>query len=69
MVGWTGEIIIATDAGREGEQYPLVARWIVIGKAICTDILVLGCNGHCLSKKSYQKPLKRLWISSVTVII
>jgi len=37
-------IIIATDAGREGE---LVARWI-IEKA--------GCN----------KPIKRLWISSVT---
>ena len=37
-------IIIATDAGREGE---LVARWI-IEKAKCT------------------KPIKRLWISSVT---
>ena len=39
-----GEIIIATDAGREGE---LVAR-LILKKA--------GC----------QKPLKRLWISSVT---
>ncbi|MCL1843000.1 MAG: DNA topoisomerase III [Defluviitaleaceae bacterium] len=39
-----GGIIIATDAGREGE---LVARWI-IEKAKCT------------------KPIKRLWISSVT---
>ncbi|WP_167956474.1 DNA topoisomerase III [Anaerosporobacter faecicola] len=39
-----GDIIIATDAGREGE---LVARWI-IEKA--------GC----------KKPMKRLWISSVT---
>ena len=38
------EIIIATDAGREGE---LVARWI-------------------LDKAGNQKPLKRLWISSVT---
>ena len=38
------EVIIATDAGREGE---LVARWIIV-KA--------GC----------KKPLKRLWISSVT---
>lgn len=38
------EVIIATDAGREGE---LVARWILI-KA--------GC----------KKPMKRLWISSVT---
>ncbi|MFC0561169.1 DNA topoisomerase III [Halalkalibacter alkalisediminis] len=38
------EIIIATDAGREGE---LVARWI-------------------LAKVHVQKPLKRLWISSVT---
>ncbi|WP_227936964.1 DNA topoisomerase III [Alkalihalobacillus deserti] len=38
------EIIIATDAGREGE---LVARWI-------------------LAKAHVQKPLKRLWISSVT---
>ncbi len=38
------EIIIATDAGREGE---LVARWI----------LLLAGN---------KKPLKRLWISSVT---
>lgn len=39
-----GEIIIATDAGREGE---LVARLI-------------------LKKAGSQKPLKRLWISSVT---
>jgi DNA topoisomerase-3 len=39
-----GSIIIATDAGREGE---LVARWI-IEKAKC------------------KKPIKRLWISSVT---
>lgn len=38
------EIIIATDAGREGE---LVARWI-------------------LDKSGCQKPIKRLWISSVT---
>lgn len=38
------EIVIATDAGREGE---LVARWI-------------------LEKAGNQKPLKRLWISSVT---
>ena len=38
------EIIIATDAGREGE---LVARWI-------------------LDKSGCRKPLKRLWISSVT---
>lgn len=38
------QIIIATDAGREGE---LVARWI-------------------LQKAGNQKPLKRLWISSVT---
>ena len=38
------EIIIATDAGREGE---LVARWI-------------------LEKANVKKPLKRLWISSVT---
>lgn len=38
------EIIIATDAGREGE---LVARWI-------------------LAKSGCQKPVKRLWISSVT---
>lgn len=38
------EIIIATDAGREGE---LVARWII--------------------EKAYiRKPIKRLWISSVT---
>jgi DNA topoisomerase-3 len=39
-----GEIIIATDAGREGE---LVARWIIE-------------YAHC------KKPIKRLWISSVT---
>lgn len=38
------EVIIATDAGREGE---LVARWI-------------------LEKAGNQKPVKRLWISSVT---
>lgn len=38
------EIIIATDAGREGE---LVARWII-------------------KKANVRKPLKRLWISSVT---
>lgn len=38
------EIIIATDAGREGE---LVARWI-------------------LEKTGCRKPVKRLWISSVT---
>ncbi|MGM0837054.1 MAG: DNA topoisomerase III [Bacillota bacterium] len=38
------EIVIATDAGREGE---LVARWI-------------------LEKARVQKPIKRLWISSVT---
>ena len=38
------EIIIATDAGREGE---LVARWII-------------------EKAKVKKPLKRLWISSVT---
>ena len=39
-----GQIIIATDAGREGE---LVARWI-------------------LEKADCRKPIKRLWISSVT---
>ncbi len=39
-----GEIIIATDAGREGE---LVARWII-------------------KKAGVRKPMKRLWISSVT---
>lgn len=39
-----GEIVIATDAGREGE---LVARWI-------------------LEKAGVRKPIKRLWISSVT---
>ncbi len=39
-----GEVIIATDAGREGE---LVARWI-------------------LDKAKVHKPIKRLWISSVT---
>ncbi|HWO76703.1 MAG TPA: DNA topoisomerase III [Bacillus sp. (in: firmicutes)] len=38
------EIIIATDAGREGE---LVARWII-------------------EKAKVYKPIKRLWISSVT---
>ena len=42
--GYPGEIIIATDAGREGE---LVARWI-------------------LAKADCHKPIKRLWISSVT---
>ncbi|MDR7855846.1 DNA topoisomerase III [Tissierella sp.] len=39
-----GQIIIATDAGREGE---LVARWII-------------------EKANVKKPIKRLWISSVT---
>lgn len=39
-----GQVIIATDAGREGE---LVARWI-------------------LEKANNKKPIKRLWISSVT---
>ncbi|WP_129597088.1 DNA topoisomerase III [Anaerophilus nitritogenes] len=39
-----GEIVIATDAGREGE---LVARWII-------------------EKAHVRKPMKRLWISSVT---
>ncbi|WP_338753247.1 DNA topoisomerase III [Bacillus sp. FJAT-52991] len=38
------EIIVATDAGREGE---LVARWII-------------------DKAKVRKPIKRLWISSVT---
>ncbi|SET05720.1 DNA topoisomerase-3 [Oceanobacillus limi] len=38
------EIVIATDAGREGE---LVARWII-------------------EKARVKKPVKRLWISSVT---
>ncbi|MCH1626318.1 DNA topoisomerase III [Ferdinandcohnia quinoae] len=38
------DIVIATDAGREGE---LVARWII-------------------DKTRIQKPIKRLWISSVT---
>ncbi len=38
------EVVIATDAGREGE---LVARWI-------------------LDKARVKKPLRRLWISSVT---
>lgn len=38
------DIIIATDAGREGE---LVARWII-------------------EKANVKKPVKRLWISSVT---
>lgn len=39
-----GDLVIATDAGREGE---LVARWII-------------------EKISWQKPIKRLWISSQT---
>lgn len=39
-----GQVVIATDAGREGE---LVARWI-------------------LEKADCHKPIKRLWISSVT---
>ena len=39
-----GDVVIATDAGREGE---LVARWI-------------------LAKTGSKKPIKRLWISSVT---
>ncbi|MFG6496417.1 DNA topoisomerase III [Fictibacillus sp. UD] len=39
-----GELVIATDAGREGE---LVARWI-------------------MEKVRWQKPVKRLWISSQT---
>ena len=39
-----GNVIIATDAGREGE---LVARWI-------------------LEKAGCKKPIRRLWISSVT---
>jgi DNA topoisomerase III len=39
-----GELVIATDAGREGE---LVARWI-------------------MEKVKWQKPVKRLWISSQT---
>lgn len=38
------ELIIATDAGREGE---LVARWII-------------------NKVGFNKPIKRLWISSLT---
>jgi len=38
------ELIIATDAGREGE---LVARWII-------------------NKVGFNKPIKRLWISSMT---
>ena len=38
------DLIIATDAGREGE---LVARWI-------------------MKKAGWQKPVKRLWISSLT---
>ncbi|SHO44368.1 DNA topoisomerase III [Anaerocolumna xylanovorans] len=42
--GDVSEVIIATDAGREGE---LVARWI-------------------LEKAGNKKPVKRLWISSVT---
>lgn len=44
MRGDVNEIIIATDAGREGE---LVARWI-------------------LDRAKVNKPIKRLWISSVT---
>lgn len=39
-----GDLIIATDAGREGE---LVARWII-------------------KKAGWRKPIKRLWISSLT---
>ena len=39
-----GQVVIATDAGREGE---LVARWII-------------------EKAGVRKPIKRLWISSVT---
>ncbi|WP_274309022.1 DNA topoisomerase III [Solibacillus daqui] len=42
--GDVSEIIIATDAGREGE---LVARWII-------------------DRAKVNKPIKRLWISSVT---
>ncbi len=42
--GDVSEIIVATDAGREGE---LVARWII-------------------DKAKVNKPIKRLWISSVT---
>lgn len=42
--GDVNNIVIATDAGREGE---LVARWII-------------------EKAGVRKPLKRLWISSVT---
>ncbi|TFD92854.1 DNA topoisomerase III [Jeotgalibacillus sp. R-1-5s-1] len=42
--GDVGQIVIATDAGREGE---LVARWII-------------------EKARVNKPVKRLWISSVT---
>lgn len=42
--GDINEVIIATDAGREGE---LVARWILV-------------------KAKSKKPIKRLWISSVT---
>ncbi len=42
--GDVNEIIVATDAGREGE---LVARWII-------------------DKAKVHKPIKRLWISSVT---
>ncbi len=38
------QVVIATDAGREGE---LVARWII-------------------EKANVKKPIKRLWISSVT---
>lgn len=42
--GDVSELVIATDAGREGE---LVARWII-------------------EKANVRKPIKRLWISSVT---
>lgn len=42
--GDVSELVIATDAGREGE---LVARWII-------------------EKANVKKPIKRLWISSVT---
>src|SRR5699024_6433281 len=38
------DVVIATDAGREGE---LVARWII-------------------KKAHVKKPIKRLWISSIT---
>ena len=42
--GDVAELVVATDAGREGE---LVARWII-------------------EKANVRKPIKRLWISSVT---